>query len=53
MNLKVEQKDELTVVYLEGRFDAYSAPDVNSQMESLSEKQETPQLIVNLSLIHI
>ncbi len=48
MNLKVEQKDELTVVYLEGRFDAYSAPDVNSQMESLSEKQETPQLIVNL-----
>lgn len=48
MNIKTSQSDAVTIVYLEGRFDAYSAPEVNTKLEELIAANQPAKLIINL-----
>jgi len=48
MNIKTSLRDDITIVYLEGRFDAYSAPDVNTSLEKIIDGNDLPNLVVNL-----
>ena len=48
MNIKTSNDSGLTIAYLEGRFDAYSAPEVNTKLEGLIEAASIAKIIVNL-----
>lgn len=48
MEIKSQNFGQVSIMNLEGRFDAYSAPQVNDHLEELLG-QSPPQIVVNLN----
>ena len=55
MNLHISQKNSVTLIELEGRFDAYEAPQLEKALKKLGTKDAgeiSSQVVIDLAKVH-